>query len=255
VKWKRSEGVELDLFLFHSTGALNLPTAETLQKGDFQFEIDHRFNTPVSSGWGELWGFDGGVTMRIALGYAISNKIFVNLGRSNREGNIDLTFKYKAVQIHHDLFPTLLSINAAGVYNGKPVNELASNSRKYQFYVSLIANTLYSKKLGVGIVPSYLYNSHIYCKEIQYSLTLGAYIQYYIMEFWSLVVEVNPTLKGWRKTHNSFAFGLEIETGGHFFKFLVGNNTTINLSQYFAGAENSFKSGDWHLGFNITRLL
>jgi len=255
VKWKRSEGAELDLFLFHSTEVLNLPTAETLQKGDFQFEIDHRFNTPVSAGVGEVWGFDGGVTMRIALGYALTNKLLLTLGRSNREGNIDLSLKYKAFQIKSNLFPTLFSLNVAGVYNGKPVNEIASSSRKYQYYMSLIANTLYKKKLGFGLVPSYLYNSHIYCKDVQYSLTLGAYIQYYIMDSWSLLVEANPTLRGWRDEYDSFSFGVEIETGGHFFKILVGNNTAINLSQFLAGAGNSLKSGDWHLGFNISRVL
>lgn len=255
VQWKRAEGVELDLFLFHSTHALNLPTAETLQKGDFLFEIHHRFNTPVSSGVGEVWGLDGGVTMRIAVGYAVTNKFLITLGRSNREGNIDLSLKYKAFQIRHDVFPTLIGLNVAGVYNGKPVNEIASSSRKYQFFISMIANTLYKKKLGIGIVPGYLYNSHIYCKDIQYSLTLGAYIQYYIMDTWSLIIEVNPTLRGWRDKYDSFAFGVELETGGHFFKILVGNNTAINLSQYLAGAGNSFKSGDWHLGFNISRLL
>jgi hypothetical protein len=75
------------------------------------------------------------------------------------------------------------------------------------------------------------------------------------MESWSLIIEVNPTLRGWRDKYDSFAFGVEIETGGHFFKILVGNNTAINLSQFLAGAGNSFKSGDWHLGFNISRLL
>jgi hypothetical protein len=209
----------------------------------------------LSIGWGELWGFDGGVTMRIGLGYAFTDKFLVTVGRSNQGGNIDLALKYKAFQIQHDLFPTLISINAAGVYNGKPVNEVVNSSRKYQFYVQFIANTLYKKKLGVGIVPSYLYNSHIYCQDIQYSLTLGAYVQYYVMDSWSVVIEFNPTLRGWRKTYDSFALGVEIETGGHFFKFLIGNNTAINLSQYLAGAGSSFNSGDWHLGFNITRLL
>ena len=252
-RWKSSAPVTPDLSLFHSIDVVNLPTAETLQKGDFHFEISHRFNTPVSSGWGELYGFDGSVSMRLALGYAITDDLLFTLGRSNRDGNIDYRFKYKALQIRNDVLPTLVSIRIGGSYNGKAIN--IDGADKHQFYGQLIVNTLYDKKLGIGIVPSYLYNSHIYCLETQDSFTFGMYAQYYVSEGWNVFLEFNPTVMGWRDEFNSMAFGVELETGGHFFKILLGNNTKLNPSQYLAGAVHDINSDDWHLGFNITRLL
>ena len=121
-RWKSSAPVQIDLSLFHSTEVANLPTAETLQKGDFHFEISHRFNTPISSGWGELYGFDGSVSMRLALGYALTDHFLFTLGRSNRDGNIDFRLKYKAFQIRNDVLPTLISIRAGCAYNGKAIN-------------------------------------------------------------------------------------------------------------------------------------
>jgi len=253
VRWKSSEPVKLDLSLFHSTDVANLPTAETLQKGDFHFEISHRFNTPVSAGIGELYGFDGSVTMRIALGYAISNRMVVTFGRSNRDGNIDFRLKYKAFQIENDLFPALIAVRLGAAHNGK-ANNLES-SRKNQFYGQFIVNTLYDHKFGFGLVPSYLYNSHIYCKDNQYSFTLGFYGQYYVSDQWNLFVEYNPTVTGWRNQYNSIAAGIEMETGGHFFKVHFGNNTALNPSQFLAGAIHRIDSDDWHIGFNITRLF
>jgi len=253
VKWKSAQPVQLDLSLFHSTDVVNLPTAETLQKGDFNFEISHRFNTAISEGIGELYGFDGSVSMRIALGYAFSDYFLFTLGRSNRDGNIDFRLKYKAFQIRHEKFPTLISIRVGGAYNGKARN--IDNRDKYQFYGQLIVNTLYNKKLGIGIVPSYLYNSHIYCLDIQDTFTFGMYAQYYVSDRWNVFLEFNPTVTGWRDQHNSMAFGVELETGGHFFKILLGNNTKLNPSHYLAGAIHEINSNDWHLGFNITRLL
>ena len=252
-RWKSSAPVQIDLSLFHSTEVANLPTAETLQKGDFHFEISHRFNTPISSGWGELYGFDGSVSMRLALGYALTDHFLFTLGRSNRDGNIDFRLKYKAFQIRNDVLPTLISIRAGGAYNGKAKN--IDNGDKYQFYGQLIVNTLYNKKIGIGFVPSYLYNSHIYCLDTQDTFTFGMYAQYYISEGWNLFLEFNPTVTGWRDQYNSMAFGVELETGGHFFKILLGNNTKLNPSQYLAGAIDEINSDDWHLGFNITRLL
>ena len=82
-RWKRTGQSQPDMQLFHSTYLINLPTAETLQKGDFEFEISHRFVPPVNEGKDALYGLDGPVNVRIALGYAISNKLVATLARSN----------------------------------------------------------------------------------------------------------------------------------------------------------------------------
>jgi len=255
IRWQKSESKQIDLELLHSTQVLNLPSAETLKQGDFQFEISHRFNTPVSSGIGELYGLDGSVTMRLGLGYAFTDRLLVSVARSNLEGNIDTQFKYKVFQIRHDTFPTLITAQAGFAYNGKPIKDIPEGNSKFQYFGSVIFNTLINKNIGIGIVPTYLYNSHIYCPDIQYSFTMGFYIQYYLSDRWSFVFEANPTVTGWRDQYDSYAFGVEIETGGHFFKMLLGTNNRMNFPQYIAGAQSKFGSGDWYFGFNITRLL
>jgi hypothetical protein len=255
IEWKRQPAAVPELALFHSTQVLDLPTAETLQKGDFQFEILHRFNLPVSTGYGQFYGLDGTVTMRIGLGYALTDHMLATLARSNREGNIELQYKYMAFEIPGDLFPVMISAQAGIAYNGKPVQEITDPSRKFQYFGQIIANTMIEKKFGIGLVPSYLYNAHIYCKDIQHSFTLGGYLQHYIWTRCSLILEYNATISGWRDQYDSIALGIEIETGGHFFKFSFGNSTALNMSQYLQGAPDKIDSNDWHLGFNITRLF
>ena len=46
-RWKRASAEKTDVQLFHSIHVINLPTAETLQKKDMQFDISHRFIPPV----------------------------------------------------------------------------------------------------------------------------------------------------------------------------------------------------------------
>lgn len=256
VKWKRkTELTEPDLQLFHSTYSINLPTAETFQQGDWHFGVYHRFNTPVSEGIDDLFGFDGSVTNRLEIGYAPSDKLFLNFGRSNRDGNMDIQAKYKAFQFKDDFLPVLISFMGAVSYNSKPAKEPAEDIRNLQVYGIVIANTLLFKKLGIGVAPAYLHNAHPLCKDVEYSFTFGTYAQYYLNDMWSFLVEYNPTVIGWRDQYDSFAFGFESETGGHFFKLLVGNNSRLNYSQYLTGAGDTFNSGDWHLGFNITRTF
>jgi len=259
--WKRGEVTEAPLQLFHSTYALNLPTAETIKEGDFIYTIAHRFNTPVSSGFDNMWGLDGSATIRMSLGYAISSDFLVNLGRSNRSSNWDLELKYKAIQIKDESFPILVSFLGGTAYNQKfnPIAEnldTLSEGRRMQFYGSMIVNCmLFDKKLGIGVVPTFLYNAHLPCPDVMNSFVLGTYLQYYINEMYSISLEATPTVTGWRNKYDSYAIGLEMETGGHFFKFIFGNNTAMNLSQFVAGASNPFGFNNLHFGFQISRDL
>jgi hypothetical protein len=193
--------------------------------------------------------------MHIGLDYALSNKILLSIARSNLEGNVEFMAKYKMLEINYALLPTVIAVQGGLAYNGKPAQAVDNTADKFQYLASGIINTMFKKKLALGVVPSYLYNSYIYCKDKQYSFTIGEYAQYYISPLWSLLVEINSTVTGWRDQHNSFAAGMEVETGGHFFKFLVGTNTRLNTSQYLAGSPDAFSGKDWHLGFNLTRLF
>ena len=65
VQWKRGEVPVSHLQLFHSTHVINLPTAESMQSGDFEFEISHRFVPPIDEGYSAFWGLDGPANIRL----------------------------------------------------------------------------------------------------------------------------------------------------------------------------------------------
>ncbi len=256
-QWKRSSSpTQLDLQLFHSTQVANLNTAETLQRGDILFEISHRFFPSVDEGMDAFYGLDGPVNMRLGLGYAVSNRMLVTLARANANDNVDLWVKYKAVQIRNSLLPMVIALQAGGAWNTqKYFGRDRGDSRNFQYYGQVIANTLIAKKLGIGITPTYLQNTQIFSAETEHSVTIGAYAQYFISFGWAVFAEWNPTISGARYQYNSFTAGLELETGGHFFKIILTNNPYINPTQFQAGADVPFDSRNWRLGFNITRLL
>jgi hypothetical protein len=255
IKWKREAGVTPELGLFHSTHVINLMTGETLQKGDFEFEVSHRFIPPIKEGYDAFWGLDGPANIRLALGYAPTDHMVLTLGRSNVTDNLDLQVKYKAAQIRHDIFPSIIAFNLGMAWNTEVGDRSKGDSRNFQYFVQLLYNTLIIKKIGIGLVPSYLHNSALTTDEVKYSFTMGTYLQYYFSSAWSVLVEWNPTVTGWRDSYNSVSMGIELETGGHFFKIFVTNNDLINMSQFLAGADKKFGDGDVRLGFMITRLL
>lgn len=254
--WKRSgEEYHPPLQLFHSTHAVNLPTAEVMQQGNLEFEISHRFVPTIADGAKTLWGFDGPANIRLALGYAYSDKGYVTLGRSNVHDNLDLNVKHQLLAFRNDVLPLLLAVRAGAAWNSDVPDRDAGDPDNFQYYAQLILNTMYDGRFALGVVPSYVENSHILCAERQYSFVLGLHAQYYITDVFNVLAEWTPTVSGWRTRHNTVAFGIELETGGHFFKVILTNNDLLNPTQVLAGATDSFNDGDWHIGFNITRLL
>jgi hypothetical protein len=266
IGWSRQTGPAThDLQLFHSTNALSLPTAETHQKGDFEFEISHRFIPPISEGYENLYGFDGPVNMRIALGYAVTNRIVLALARSNNDDNIDLWAKYRFWQFRNELLPTVIAVRAGMAWNPMRISRIdeegnlrirhRDHKRNFQYYGQVIINAMPHKKIGIGVVPSFLINRDIRLPDQKQSFVLGLNAQLYLIRHWSLLGEwaVTPTEKYDR--HNPGAIGIELETGGHFFKVMVTNQALLNPSQYLAGADTPFGFETLRFGFLITRLL
>jgi len=266
IKWKRDEPLtQPELQLFHSPHVVDLPTATTLKKWDLEFEISHRFVPTLGSGIEELYGFDGPVNMRLALGLALSDRLLVTIGRSNVSDNMDLWAKYKFIQFRHEHWPLLAAVKVGIGWNSQPQYQViadrsSTDSHNFQFFGQLIVNTLLNKKLGIGVVPSYLYNSDIrFSDRTKDTFRLGVYSQYYVSPLWSVYMEWNPYISGYNllveQEYNSFSYGIELETGGHFFKVFLTNNKFLNSSQSLAGADIAVKDNDWRIGFMITRLL
>jgi hypothetical protein len=267
--WQRStEKEKIQLELLHAVVTANFPTAETLRKGDFHYEISHRFHPPIEEGYDANFGFDGPVSMRTALGYGLTDRLMLTLGRSTVLDNLDLQVKYRWLQVAHDEFPSALAV-CGGIAWSTEMPALVDRRRmdadNFQYYIQFIYNTLLlDGRLGIGIVPSYLYNSAIFSVDRQYTFTLGSYYQYYFDDMWGLWAEYNPALSGYQgilvpgeagRSHDSVAFGISIETGGHFFYLFATNNTRLNPAQYLVGASSDASPDNWRIAFGITRYL
>lgn len=259
ITWKRNleNTTSPELRLFRSTHVINLPSAETYEKGDFEYEISHRF-IPAIDEKGKFFGLDGPANIRFSLSYAPTDRMTLTLGRANIDGNIDFAFKYKLIQIRNQILPSQVSIRVGTALN----TNLPSQDRKifesenFQFFAQGIFNTLYERTLGLGIVPTYLYNSNIYSTERFYSFTLGSYTQIFLSDKWSVMLEWNPTITGYRSKFNPVSLGFELDTGGgHFFKFIFSNSVDLNTSHFINGASKQFFKTSPSFGFNLTRIL
>lgn len=260
--WNRDEEdlTEPKLNLFHSTNAINLPTATTIQQFDFLYGIQHRWRQPTAAGMDELLGIDGPVVMRMKLGFAVTDDILVQAARTNELGTWDVEVKHNFLNMKSESLPLAFSYNVGGTYIGN--NDLTVQGHM-QAYLSLIANTmLLDKSLGLGVVVSGLHNANPFWFESITSTNVGWYAQYYIDDLWSVNIEGSHIVNGWTQGYDSYAASIEMETGGHFFKFIVSNNTNIHLAGIFDGAPQPISIDsdrgaldNVHFGFQISRNL
>jgi len=245
--------------VFHSTQSANLPTAETMNAGLWMFEISHRFLPAISSGREALWGFDGPVNNRLGLSYAPTGRLVVGLVRSNLDDNLELNLKAKLLQGQMGTVTYKLGVMAGGAINfGAPPESTATvlvEDNESQFYGQAMLNAAFGDRFALGMVPTGFYNLRIRDIDPQSTFALGVHGQYYTGGAFSFLAEWIMTVESVDYPYDGVSFGTEIETRGHFFKILVTNQVRMNPTQFLVGTPYEYGSDDWHLGFNITRML
>jgi hypothetical protein len=256
VRWQRSaEPPVPPLTVFHSMQGINLPTAETLARGEFQFEISHRFVPPFSAGTDAFWGLDGPVQYRLGLGYAFTDRGFVSLARSNLQDNVDLQVKYRLYEQNNKHVPWMLGLLGGVGWNTDVADRDAFDSRNFQYYAQVVVNARVVRGVTLGVVPSYLYNPIIDDATASHTVSLGINGQVYVTGALSFLGEWVVSTEHGEYQHPVGSGGIELETGGHFFKVFATNSTSINPSQYLAGSVSPLTFDELRLGFAITRVL
>lgn len=264
--WQRSEPeIELRKRIFHSTQVIGLPTAETLGKGDIEFEISHRFQPPVADGYEAFYGFDGPAKMRIALGYAAFENVMVMAGRSNIDDNTDLEIKYKFLNAQESKFPIMAAVQIGIAWNlvetfrpdnqGNIIVRSKKHKRHSQYFARVILDFQPLSGFVVGLVPSYLYNRDIRDDKAEKTSLLGTHYQLFLGKRISLIGEWSFILSEKSGWHNPAGFGIELETGAHIFEVYLTNQLRMNPSQYMAGADYPFNGNNLRLGFFVNRVF
>ena len=255
-EWERRvEATQPPLTVFHATQVVNLPTAGTLAGGEWQFEIAHRFQPPLSDGADAFWGLDGPANMRLGLGYAPLDRLLVTLARSSFMDNWDLQVKLRAWE--HDEFPLPIRValqGGAGWSSDVPERD-SGDPGNFQYYAQLILNTGVADRLAIGVVPSYVYNVLLDRIDPVHDLFWGVYGQLYLTNYLSVLGEWNSGENGAELQNQAGTFGVELETGGHFFKIFLTNSVRLNPTQFLVGTDFPFDGDELRLGFSITRLL
>lgn len=228
-----------------------LPTPEPLGAGIREFDILHRFFTPVQdAGFSDLFGLDSGANISFQLGYGITPDLEIGVRRSGNQAHWEGIVKYRILPRRPGGLP--VSVAAQAGY-GLITRENVANRPSWTG--QLIVGIQALERVSLLIVPSYATRTDPgddRNEDGTLAIGLGSEIRFHRDA--AFVLEAIPTVSGYHQTHPAYSTGLKYRVGGHTFMLLLTNAVEINTDLYLPGGDLD-PTSDLRLGFNITRRI
>jgi hypothetical protein len=243
---------------FKGTRLINGHSIETRKAGVLDFIISHRFGT-IDGGAYELFGLDN-ATVRFGLEYAVSDRLFVGLGRSSFEKTYDGFLKYRLLRQTKGQKAVPLSVTLFGssAYRSfrDPNFDLSFTDNLATTIQVLIARKLYSD-ISLQLMPTWVHHNTIKPGATNNEvLALGTGGRVKISPRIALCLEYYYQFQKMVETNrNAFAIGFDIETGGHVFQLHFTNAISMVPKGFISETRNNFFQGEINFGFNISRTF
>tara|TARA_R110001632_G_scaffold10544_5_gene38944 strand:+ start:20475 stop:21353 length:879 start_codon:yes stop_codon:yes gene_type:complete len=234
----------------------NIQSTKMADEGDFYLIVSHRFGA-LKEGFDTFLGLDEANT-KIQLLYSFWDGVQFGISRESYNRTIAASTKIRLAR-QSKSFP--FNLVAYGTINRNTlIDEVAfpalESSDRQSYAAQLLVSRRFSEKFSFQIAPTYvrenLQNLNIVpeAKHNQYAMGFGG--RYKLSKRMSFNAEYvyNMSRASGSPFVNSYAFGLDIETGGHVFQLLFTNAQSTNEPGFINNAE-----GDILFGFNVVRVF
>ncbi|WP_440880008.1 DUF5777 family beta-barrel protein [Tenacibaculum sp. C7A-26P2] len=234
----------------------NLQSTKIAEKGDFYLIVSHRFG-PISEGLDTFLGLDNANT-KMELLYSFWDGIQLSISRESFDRTFALNSKFRIAKQTHK-FPINIT-GYTGIYRNTLINKITypelKDADRYSYSLQALLSRSFSKKLSLEIAPTFIrenlqdLRNTVEANHNQFALGFGS--RYKISKRISLNTEYIHNFNRHNNSRytNAYAFGMDIETGGHVFQLLFTNAQSTNETGFISKAE-----GEIAFGFNIVRVF
>ena len=226
---------------------VNLPTTLRLPAGRWGFRVSHRFTRALGQGdFGDLasdfFGFDSGAIVGLEVRYGLWPGMQIAALRTS-----DRTIQFLGqMSVMQQGDGGLLGLDLLAAVQG-----MDNFTEDYTTTLGAIASRRLGDRGAIYVQPLFVLKplpESTTAEETAFLLGLGGRLQ--VLPSTYIVGEYVPRLSGTDFGDDHLSFGIERRKGGHSFQINVSNSFATTLGQV-ARAYGS--SGEWHIGFNITR--
>jgi hypothetical protein len=259
--------------VFSTSKLINMQTTEMGSKGEFQFMISHHFSEIYNKNAGsqvgaQLFGLNSGVAYTY-LSFDYTATRWLNLGvaaagSSKYEGFTKIKLLRQQTGAHQ--IPLSVALFSLVNVNTAPDKTITFAGDRYNYVNQLLISRKFNDKLSMQIIPTEVHFNKvpygINNENEVYSIGFGG--KYKVSDLVNLDVEYSRQLNMYENVLTStgnimnyqpdlLSVGIELNSGGHQFRFFVGNTTfSSNIDQLSRNSMN-VANGSLAFGFTINR--
>lgn len=248
---------------FKSTRIMNGHSVERMPPGQLDFRISHRFGR-VNTGAYNFFGLDQS-NIHFSLEYGLLKWFMAGIGRASFEKTYDAFGKFSILRQSEGAVKMPVSVSAVATAALKTLKQDDPSKTDYfssrltytaQFLVARKFNQVFSLQL----TPSYVHRNLV-ATELDYNdlFAVGAGGRIKLTKRVSFNGEyyymVNPKANISQELYDPLALGFDIETGGHVFQLIFTNSLGMAEKAFIGETTGSWRKGDIHFGFNISRVF
>ncbi len=256
---------------FKATRIINGHAAQTLNKGELEFRIEHRFGDLAGSNGGvhQWFGLDNSSDIRIALEYGITDKLMIGVGRSKGTGRpyrslLDGLAKYQLMdeKTGAPLSLTLMGMTTYTYMKASPniydVAHFPKQEHRFAYATQLTISRQITKRLSACLMPAFVYRNYVPADDVNALFALGGALKFGVFKQMGLIVEYYHAFHDSDlRTQNTQSLGVGVEwiTFGHTFTVNLTNSRGFGETQFIPYTYEDWLKGQFRLGFTITRIF
>ncbi len=252
---------KLERSAFESAMLIDNPTNVLFNKNTLEVQMQHRFGE-INGDQNDLAGLYGAANIRIALSYAILDRLTIGFGTTKDAWLQDFNWKVALLrQTRSNSMPVSVSY-----YGNMTVNARKSRTStsygfnniqdRYSFFNQVIIAKRITPNVSFQIAPSISHFNQVDAtmKNDMFAIAFGG--RFKISPQTAIIFDYSQPLTQFddNNPQPGISLGTEFSTSAHAFQIFITNNKGIVPQQNYMKNTNDFFNGDVLIGFNITRL-
>lgn len=257
--------------VFTGTQLINSQTTKAMHPRSWSFEIQHRFGKvgPDSTLIQQFLGFDLPSNIRFAIGWSLTDRGYIKLGRTNFQKTVDIEGKYLLLKqtadnkmpvsvalffdssIKTDKFP---NVQPNSFFDDGKTPFKYKDSHRLNYNSQIIVSSKLSDKISLQATPIFIYSNLVNpgFENHTIALSLGGRYKYSLRSavLFEYAHVFNNRVNQFR---DPLSIGFEFGTAGHVFQVFASTSSKILENHIYTSSAVDYSKGEFLLGFNIQR--
>jgi len=240
---------------FESATLIDNATNVLFAKNTLEVQMQHRFGV-LNDYKNDMAGFWGDANIRIALSYAIHDRVTIGYGTTKTGRLQDFNWKLALLrQTKSNSMPVSVSYYGNFTIDARSKDKFNFIQDRYSFFNQVIIAKKFSPNLSLQVAPSIAHYNAVpsTMENDMFAIAFGG--RYKISPQTAIIADYTQPLTQFQKgnPHPGISVGAEFSTSGHAFQIFLSNYSGIVAQKNQMFNQNDFFNGDFLIGFNITR--